>query len=111
MPAPAVLRASYALAHAPDLVRYGSKPSREAADDPGLPARLDGALRPWGEVAAYPPNQAFIGNLDPRDLAAAPRPWYENRVSDARHDGPFGRIVTQAALYGLMKLCDVLCHN
>jgi len=106
MPAPALLGASYALAHAPDLVRYGSKPSREAADDPGLPARLNGALRPWGEVAAYPPNQAFIGNLDPRDLADAPRPWYENRVADARPDGPFGRIVTQAALYGLMKLCD-----
>ena len=106
MPAPAVLHASYALAHAPDLVRHGSKPVREIEDDPGLLARIGGALRPWEEVAAYPPNQVFIGALDPRALASVPRPWYENPVSGARPEGPFGRIVTQAALYGLMKLCD-----
>lgn len=106
MPAPAVLHASYALAHAPDLVRHGSKPVREIEDEPGLLTRIEEALRPWEEVAAYPPNQAFIGALDPRALASIPRPWYENPVSGARPEGPFGRIVTQAALYGLMKLCD-----
>ena len=106
IPQPAVLHTSYALAHAPGLVRYGSKPVREAEGDPSLPARLDGALRPWGEVMAYPPNQVFIGNLAPDGLSSIPRPWYENRMEAARPDGPFGRMVTQAALYGLMKLCD-----
>ena len=103
---PAILHTSYALAHVPDLVRYGSKPVREVGRDPSLLPRIAGSLRPWEEVVAYPPNQAFIGNLEPDDLSFIPRPWYENRVEAARADGPFGRTVAQAALYGLMKLCD-----
>ena len=106
MPVPAILHTSYALAHAPDLVRYGSKPAREIEDDASLEPLLTGALRPWEEVVAYPPNQAFIGNLAPDDLVSIPRPWYENRLHRAESAGPFGRIVSQAALYGLMKLCD-----
>ena len=106
MPLPAILDTSYALAHAPDFVRYGSKPVRETERDPSLSAQLTKALRPWEEVVGYPPNQVFIGNLTPHDLASIPRPWYENRVVPARSTGPLGRLVTQAALYGLMKLCD-----
>ncbi|MCY4621909.1 MAG: glycine/sarcosine/betaine reductase complex component C subunit beta [bacterium] len=105
-PTPAILRASYALAHAPDLVRYGSKPVREIGRDPSLLPRITEALRPWDEVVAYPPNQVFIGNLGPDDLASIPRPWYENRIDSADSAGSFGRMVTQPALYGLMKLCD-----
>jgi len=103
---PAILHTSYVLAHAPDFVRHGSKPTREIAADPSLLAQVGKALRPWDEVVAYPPNQTFIGNLTPDELAAIPRPWFENLVPDATPDGPFGRIISQAALYGLMKLCD-----
>jgi len=103
---PAILNTSYVLAHAPDFVRYGSKPTREIETDPSLLTQVGEALRPWDEVVAYPPNQTFIGNLTPDDLAAIARPWLENLVTDAKPDGPFGRIVSQAALYGLMKLCD-----
>ena len=106
MPEPAILKTSYALAHAPDFVRYGSKPVREIERDPSLLAPMTDALRPWEEVVGYPPNQVFIGNLEPDDLTAIPRPWYENQVDTPGSTGPFGRIVTQAALYGLMKLCD-----
>lgn len=105
-PTPAILSASYALAHAPDLVRYGSKPVREIGRDPSLLPRITESLRPWDEVVAYPPNQVFIGNLAPEDLASIPRPWYENRIDSASPSGAFGRMVSQAALYGLMKLCD-----
>ena len=105
-PTPAILHASYALAHAPDLVRYGSKPVREIAREPSLLPLIAEALRPWDEVVAYPPNQVFIGNLAPEDLTSIPRPWYENRIDSAGSAGTFGRMVTQAALYGLMKLCD-----
>ena len=103
---PAILNSSYALAHAPDLVRYGSKPVRELDRDPSLLAPMTEALRPWEEVVGYPPNQVFVGNLQPDDLASIPRPWYRNRVEPAGTSGPFGRMITQAALYGLMKLCD-----
>ena len=103
---PAILHTSYVLAHAPDFVRYGSKPTREIEADPSLLEQLNGSLRSWEDVLAYPPNQVFIGNLTPDDLAATERPWYEHLVADAAPEGPFGRIVTQAALYGLMKLSD-----
>lgn len=103
---PAILNSSYALAHAPDLVRYGSKPVREIRRDPSLLASITGALRPWREVVGYPPNQVFIGSLRPDDLASIPRPWYRNRVERASASGPFGRMIPQAVIYGLMKLCD-----
>jgi hypothetical protein len=103
---PAILHTSYVLAHAPDFVRYGSKPTRELAADPSLLESLTEALRTWEEVVAYPPNQVFIGNLTPTELAEIPRPWYEHPVADASPIGPFGRIIDQASLYGLMKLSD-----
>lgn len=106
MPESAVIDSSYALAHAPDLVRYGSKPVREIGRDPSLLSPMSEALRPWEQVVAYPPNQVFIGNLRPDDLASIPRPWYRNGVDRAGTSGPFGRMITQAAIYGLMKLCD-----
>ena len=103
---PAILHTSYVLAHAPDFVRYGSKPTRELDSDPSLLGQIDAALRSWDEVVAYPPHQVFIGNLTPDDLAQIPRPWFEHLVADASTEGPFGRIITEAALYGLMKLSD-----
>jgi len=103
---PRITGAAYVLAHAPDFVRHGSKPSRELAKDPSLLAAITGGLRSWEEAVAYPPNQVFIGNLTPDDLAAIPRPWIAHPIEDASTTGRFGRIIDQAALYGLMKLCD-----
>jgi len=103
---PSILHSSYVLTHAPDFVRYGSKPSRELDMDPSLLDQITTSLRPWDEVVAYPPNQVFIGNLTPGDLAEIPRPWYEHLIPDASPVGPFGRIIDQASLYGLMKLSD-----
>ena len=60
-PRASVTHASLVLEHVPDLVRYGSKPSRE-------PAKLDalqGSLRTFDEAVAYAPNQVFVGNLSP----------------------------------------------
>lgn len=106
MPDAAILHTAYALAHAPDFVRHGSKPSRDLVSDPSLLPQMAEALRPWEEVVAYPPNQVFIGNLSPDDLAAIPRPWLDHPVPNASPKGPFGQIIDQAALYGLMMLCD-----
>ncbi|MBU1225627.1 MAG: glycine reductase [Actinobacteria bacterium] len=106
MAVPAILHTAYVLAHAPDFVRYGSKPTRELAANPSLLQQMTAALRPWDQVVAYPPNQVFIGNLSPDDLAAIPRPWLDHPVAEASPQGPFGQIITQAALYGLMMLCD-----
>lgn len=106
MTTPALLHASYALAHAPDLIRYGSKPTRELRRDPSLLDQMAASFRPWPAALAYPPNQVFIGNLTPEALLRIPQPWYEQPVEGAQPIGPLGRIVNPIALYGLMKLCD-----
>jgi betaine reductase len=95
----AVHACSLVLAHAPDLVRHGSKPARElAADSDGLLASLTGALRSYDAVVGYPPHQVLIGNLRPEALWEVDRPWWAHAV-ESRADGPYGMIVDQAELY------------
>jgi hypothetical protein len=101
-----VKAAAYALAHAPGLVRYGSKPRRQLAAEPDLLPQLEAKLRPWGEVVAYPPNQAFIGNLQPEALAAIPRPWFTTAAGEASPHGCMGRMASQAELYAKMRAAD-----
>ena len=102
----AIHACSIVLAHAPDLVRHGSKPTRElAADSDGLLASLSGALRSYDDALAYPPNQALIGNLRPEALWELERPWWRQPV-DPRSEGPFGVIVDQAELYRRMQEAD-----
>lgn len=93
------------LAHAPDLVRYGSKPSRELGKDPGLLPAITERLRTYRDAVAYPPHQVFIGNLRPWALEAIPRPWHEHPAELPRA-GSFGEIVPEAELYGWLKLAD-----
>ncbi len=103
---PVVKGASYFLAHVPSMVRHGSKPSREIEKDPSLLSSILGHLRTFDQAVAYPPNQVFIGNLDPDDLARIPSPWYQNPVTDASRWGPFGEIMPEEEFYGIMKICD-----
>ena len=84
----AVSAASIVLEHVPDLVRYGSKPRREAARLPELGA----ALRSFEEAVAYPPTQVLIGNLAPGALWDVPRPWWSASIPDATPVGSFGDV-------------------
>jgi hypothetical protein len=102
----AIHACSLVLAHAPDLVRHGSKPTRElAADSDGLLASISGALRSYEDARSYPPNQVLIGNLRPDALWEIERPWWRHPV-DARSEGPYGVIVHQAELYRRMHEAD-----
>ncbi len=97
---------SLVLAHAPDLVRHGSKPARELATDAdGLLASLTDSLRSYDDALAYPPPQALIGNLRPEALWDLPRPWWSNPV-ERSPEGPFGVIADQAELYRRMEEAD-----
>jgi len=89
---------SLVLAHAPDLVRHGSKPTREGVD-------LSGSLRTYEEALGYPPHQVFIGNLHPDALWAIERPWWRTPV-EPRAEGPFGTVITQSELYRRMAEAD-----
>ena len=94
------------LAHAPGLVRYGSKPARDVARDPALIDTILGHLRPHEDALAYPPNQAYLGTIEPETLRGMPRPWFGTRLAGARPVGPFGDFVAESELLALLKLCD-----
>jgi hypothetical protein len=96
----AVHACSLVLAHAPDLVRHGSKPSREDAADQIAPK-----LRTFDEALAYPPHQVFIGNLRPEELWQIERPWWSH-PSEAKAEGPFGVFIDEAQLYDRMQRAD-----
>jgi glycine/sarcosine/betaine reductase complex component C subunit beta len=97
---------SLVLAHAPDLVQYGSKPAREiAATQDGLLDRISGALRTYDDALAYAPNQAFVGNLRPEELWDVERPRWRHPVRPSR-EGPYGVIVDEEELYRRMAEAD-----
>jgi betaine reductase len=108
---PVIRNCSQCLVHVPDLVPYGSKPRREIAKDPSTGPRLAEALRSFEDAVAYPPNQTFIGNLTPEQLAGLQRPWYgqiEGRNEEPAPAGPFGEIVPQELFYAVLKAANVL---
>jgi betaine reductase len=94
------------LAHVPGLVRYGSKPVRDLARDPGLATTIARHLRSYDDALAYPPNQAYVGGIDPDELRARPRPWFGTRVADAQRVGPFGDILDEPEFLALLRRCD-----
>jgi hypothetical protein len=102
----AVHACSLVLAHAPGLVRHGSKPARElAADRDGLLASLRSALRTYEDALGYPPHQVLLGNLTPAALWEIERPWWR-RPAEASPEGPFGVFVDQDELYRRMQEAD-----
>jgi glycine/sarcosine/betaine reductase complex component C subunit beta len=103
---PVVTAVANVLAHAPGLVRYGSKPLRDLAGDPGLAEAIGAHLRSYDAAVGYAPNQAYIGNRDPETLRALSRPWFSAPDPGASSDGAFGDFVGEAELLGLLKLND-----
>jgi hypothetical protein len=103
---PVIRGVSYFLGHVPGLIRHGSKPSREIRRDPAKLREILTHLQSFDKAVAYPPNQVFIGNLDPDELFRIPTPWWENPVRNASRWGEFGEIMPEEEVYGMMKICD-----
>lgn len=104
---PVLKGVSYFLGHVPSMVRHGSKPSREIGKDPSLLPSILSHLETFDQAVAYPPNQVFLGNLDPDDLLERiPSPWYKNPIPNSSRRGPFGEIMPEDEFYGMMKICD-----
>jgi hypothetical protein len=96
----AVHGCSLVLAHAPDLVRHGSKPTREHAAE-----QIAARLRTFDDALGYPPHQVFLGNLRPDALWEVERPWWRH-PAEARQEGPFGVFVDEDELYRRMETAD-----
>lgn len=103
---PVVKGTRYVLVHAPDLVRFGSKPLRELARQPDLLGTIQDHLQPFESALAYPPNQAFVGGIAPDDLKGIPRPWYERPLESASRHGRYGEIMPEDEFYGVLRIVD-----
>lgn len=106
MPFPVITGVANVLAHAPGLVRYGSKPLRDIAQDPGLVGAIGAHVRPYGDAVGYAPNQAYLGNSEPEALRILARPWFASPDPGASSAGAFGDFISEPELLGLLKLCD-----
>jgi hypothetical protein len=102
--------AGYILAHTPDMVLHnGTTQTTERIVNPDgeyLKA-LPNHLRTWEQVLAYWPNQVYIGNKTPQDLAEIPQPWYDKTCEINDRFGPFGQMMPQEEFILMMQACDV----
>jgi len=106
---PVLKGAAYALIQAGDMVIHqGSTQTSERRLSPDSEhlTTLPGHLRSFDDCVKYPPNQAYIGNIQPLALNDIPRPWYENSIPDATRDGKHGEMMPQDEFLGLMKAVD-----
>jgi betaine reductase len=99
-----VSAASQVLAHTPGLARHGSKPSRELPKDADVERAFIRALRDFDHAVAYPPHQAYLGALHPRDLP--PRPWANCPSAGASRFAPDGEIMPEDEFLGLLAAVD-----
>src|ERR687891_168702 len=97
---------SYSLTHVPDLVRYGSKPSREIRANQQLGEELKKRLRSFAATTAYAPHQVYIGNITPQELSRLPQPWYDKPIEGGTAKGCFGDLVDQDQFYSLLAGAD-----
>ena len=102
--------AGYVLAHTPDMVLHnGTTQTTERIVNPDSEylKELPGHIRSYEDAVAYWPNQVYIGNRTPDELAAEPQPWCDRACPDADRYGRFGQIMPQQEFLLLMQVCDV----
>lgn len=106
-----VIRATgYILAHTPDmLVHNGTTQTSERtlnAESEYL-KQVPKHLRSYQQALEYLPNQTYIGNLSPEELARTEQPWYDKPVENAPRFGTFGEIMPQDEFLLLLQASDV----
>ena len=107
---PVIKGASYTLAITPDMVLHnGTTQTTEMVVNPDSEylKELPSHLRSFEDAVAYIPNQVYIGNAKPADLAATEFPYYDKKWENASRDGKNGHIMPEDEFYGVMKIVDV----
>lgn len=102
--------AGYILVHTPDMVLHnGTTQTTERIVNPDSEylKQLPEHIRSFEKVLEYYPNQVYIGNQTPDDLAAVPQPWYDKTCPVNDRFGPYGQIMPQEEFVLLMQACDV----
>ncbi|MDD3192902.1 MAG: glycine/sarcosine/betaine reductase complex component C subunit beta [Oscillospiraceae bacterium] len=101
--------ASYVLVHTPDMVvENGSTQTTERIVNPESDylKQLPKHIRSYEQALGYLPNQTYIGNCTPDELAKVEQPWYD-KPCEGKRFGKFGEIMPQEEFYLLMQVCDV----
>ena len=101
--------AGYVLVHAPDMVLHaGTTQTTEKIVNPESEylKELPNHIRSYEDVVAYMPNQTYIGNMTPEELAQHEQPWVGKNMENAQRYGKFGEIMPQDEFLLLMQACD-----
>ena len=107
---PVIKGAATALAHTPSLVRYGSKPFREAKARPEFLAELTRGLWSYDDACRYLPNQVFIGSQAPARLWEVEQPWFDKLADPDGGEPPFGHIMEERRFLALLACADPFKH-
>ena len=102
--------AGYILCHVPDMVLHnGTTQTTEMIVNPNgdYLKELPSHLRSWEDVLEYWPNQVYIGNKTPDDLAAVAQPFYQTPCDVKERYGHFGQMMPQEEFLLLMQASDV----
>jgi hypothetical protein len=100
----------YILVHTPDMVLHnGTTQTTERIVNPDgeYLKELPKHIRTYEEALSYWPNQVYIGNKTPQELAAVEQPWYDKTCDMNDRFGRFGQIMPQEEFILLMQACDV----
>ena len=102
--------ASYVLVHTPDMVLYnGTTQTTERIVNPDSEylKEVPQHLRSYEDVVAYWPNQTYIGNVHPDELAEVEFPWYDKKKEDADRYGKYGEIMPEEEFLFLVQASDM----
>ena len=102
--------AGYILVHTPDMVIHnGTTQTTERIVNPESEylKELAGHIRSFEDVLSYYPNQVYIGNVTPDELAEVPQPWCDKVCPKNGRFGQFGQMMPQEEFLLLMQACDV----
>ena len=92
----------YILAHTPDmLVHNGTTQTSERAlnAESEYLKQLPQYLRNFQQAVEYLPNQTYIGNITPEELAGFEQPWYDKPLTHASRFGKFGEIMPRTTCW------------
>ena len=64
-------------------------------------------LRSYEEAVSYWPNQTYIGNAHPDELAAVEFPYYDKKKEGAKRYGKYGEIMPEEEFLLLVQACDM----
>lgn len=101
--------ASYVLVHTPDMVLYnGTTQTTEKIVNPESDylKAVPENLRSFEDAVAYWPNQTYIGNVHPDELAGVEFPWYDKKMENASRFGKYGEIMPQEEFLFLVQASD-----